>query len=134
MQKVILVCGVSGSGKTWVSDQMQEKFHYIPHDLHYQDHAEVVIDACKNVSKPIITECPFAERVLRQKLEEGGCEVIPVFVVEEPDLIAERYLSREGKPLPKSAYTRAGTIINRAEEWEAFHGRAEEVLAHLKSI
>jgi gluconate kinase len=163
MQKVIVVAGVSGSGKSWASRQVAGKFHYIPHDRcwvspgskgwdpkqtweatagdasRYQpgaksNHAEVLIEAAKIAKKPIITECPFKERELRETLEAAGIEVIPVFVVEPPNVVAERYEKREGKPIPKNVFTRAETIINRAHEWGAFFGNSNEVLAHLQKM
>lgn len=82
---------------------------------------------------PVITESPFGERVIREKFEQMGFKVIPIFVIEDADLIADRYFKREGKPIQKAAYTRASTIINRALEWNAFHGTSNEVLKHLKN-
>lgn len=134
MMPVYLVCGVPGSGKTWVCRQVCEKFAYVPHDLHINDHIEFVCTMAKQVKIPIITECPFAERVTKEKLEAGGCVVIPIFIVEKPEVVAERYLQREGKPLYQSGITRASSIGSRADEWGAFKGTAGEVLNYLKAI
>lgn len=133
-QPVYLVCGVSGSGKSWVCKQLTEKFHYIPHDEHFAHHPRVVWDATHTASKPIITECPFGERVLREKLEKWGCKVIPFFVVEAPEVCASRYLQREGKPIQPAAYTRASNIRQRAFEWDAPFGTSQEMLDLLKRI
>lgn len=163
MQKLILVCGVSGCGKSWACRQAADKFHYIPHDRCWvhpnnvswdpaavwaadlgdesrylpgakSNHFEVLFAATKIAKKPVLTECPFSERTLREQLEINGIEVIPIFVIEPPNLVAERYFKREGKPIPKNAYTRAETILNRAEEWNAFHGSSDQVLKHLKEM
>ena len=160
---IYLVVGVSGSGKSWACRQAADRFHYIPHDRcwthpdkepwdpafvwaadlgddsHYlpgakSNHLEVLIAAAQIAKKPVLTECPFGERLLREGLEAAGLRVIPIFVVEEPRLVAERYFAREGKELPKAAHTRAGSIGERAAEWEAFSGTSVEVLKFLKEV
>lgn len=128
---IYLVCGVSGSGKTWVCKQLTSKFAYVPHDENYDNIYAAITRAMNSTKLPIITEVPFGERPMRDNLERVGHIVIPVFVIENPDLIAERYIMREGKPIQKSAYTRAHTIIDRAREWNAFHGTSKEVLKYL---
>lgn len=133
MKKVILICGVSGAGKTWVCKQLTDKFTYVPHDESYDNIGRAIKLAAKTSDKPIITECPFAERVLKTQLENMGFEVTPYFVIEPPDIVAKRYMEREKKPIQKSAYSRASTIINRAREWGAFFGSSQEVLDHLKT-
>lgn len=133
MMPVYLVCGVSGSGKSWACRQLTDKYHYIEHDKHFKDHLKVVFHAARTADKPVITEVPFAERILKEKLESHQVKVIPVFVVEAPEVVAKRYSSREKKPLPKNAYTRATTIVDRAKEWNAFQGTSQEVLDYLKT-
>ncbi len=162
-KKLVLACGVSGCGKSWACRQCTGRFHYIPHDRCWvhpdkpswdpktawaadmkdesrylpgakSNHFEVLLEATKIATKPVLTECPFGERPLREQLEAAGIEVIPVFVVEPPALVAERYQKREGKPIPNAAFTRAGNIIDRAREWGAFFGTSDEVLEHLRKL
>ncbi len=134
MRTVILVCGVSGSGKSWVCRQLTDKFHYVPHDEHFKDHVRVTAHKAQTENKVVITECPFGERLTREGLEAVGIKVIPVFVVEPVELVKERYRNREGKPLPKAAETRATSIVKRAEEWNAPYGTSGEVLEHLRGL
>lgn len=132
MREVILVCGVPGSGKTWVCRQLPpDKFQYIPHDEHLKDIVRALAVAARTSSLPIVTECPFGERGMREQLETLGCVVKPVFVVESPDVIWRRYADREGKSPSKSTMTRASSIINRAEEWGAPHGTSSHILNYL---
>lgn len=131
---VYLVCGVSGSGKSWVCRQLGEKFHYIPHDEHYHDFEPTLIKAAEEHDRPVISEVPFAERKVREALEWAGVKVVPVFVVEAPDVVAKRFHGREGRPASKSAMTRATTIMKRVKEWKAFHGTSDEVLKHLTEL
>lgn len=132
--KVYLICGVSGSGKTWVCKQLTDKFTYVPHDEHYDNQASVVASKA-SLEKAIITECPFAERALRSEMMyKYNLDVIPMFVITDPDIVASQYLKREGKPVAKNVYTRASTIINRALEWKAFYGSSEQVLNKLREL
>lgn len=163
MQRIFLVCGVSGAGKSWACRQVADQFHYIPHDrcwLHpdrkpwdpsyvwgadlgddsrylpgaKSNHLQVLTAAVKVAKKPILTECPFSERILREDLEKQGISVTPIFVIEEPTLVAQRYFQREKKEISKSAFTRASSIKERAREWRAFAGTSTQVLEHLRGL
>lgn len=132
MKPILLICGVSGAGKTWVCKQLVGKFNYIPRDEHFKDHEEALHVAAHNSDRALITECPFGERPLRENLECRGHIIIPFFVIESPAIVAQRYYMREGKPVQKSALTRAESIIERALEWDAPHGKSEEMLRLLE--
>ncbi len=155
MQPVYLVVGVSGSGKSWVCRQLGDKFTYVPHDRCWEHplakpsegldpkwgppgskstHVKMILQAAEKAETPVITEVPFAERKLREDLEAKGAKVIPIFVIEEPNVVSDRYHKREGKPLQKAAITRATSILERAREWNAFSGTSDEVLKHLKDL
>lgn len=163
MKTIYLVVGVPGSGKSWASRQVADKFHYIPHDRCWtipgkpgwkvsdtwaadmkdasrweqgavSNHLEVLVETSKIATKPVLSECPFKEREFCEKLREQGMKVVTIFVVEHPSVVAHRYSTREGKPAPQAVLTRASSIRARAEEWQAFSGTSEEVLAHLKAI
>lgn len=134
MRPVYLVCGVPGSGKTWVCSQLKDKFNYIPHDNHTENIQEVIKDASMNGNKTVITECPFGERSFKEFLEGFNILVIPVFIVEDPTVVQERYFKREGKPLYKAGITRATTIKDRALEWNAIFGTSNEILEFLKKV
>lgn len=133
-RKLYLLCGVSGSGKTWVCKQLANEFNYVPHDEHYSNIYAVCAHAAFGSSKPIITECPFGERIQRENFRDMGFDVEAVFVIEHPDLIARRYAQREGRPIRKEAYTRASSIVNRAREWGGFYGTSQQVLDYLKGL
>lgn len=88
----------------------------------------------KQPQKPLLTECPFAEGDLREGLEKNDIPVFPVFIVEDPRIVSQRYEKREGKPIPKSALSRATTIVHRAVDWKSFYGTSTQVLRYLESI
>lgn len=88
----------------------------------------------RNSSGPVLADCPFAERKLRDELGRMNIRVIPFFIVEEPRVIASRYQDREGKPIARQHLTRAMSIQDRADEWEAPSGTSEEILKILKEL
>jgi adenylate kinase family enzyme len=152
MQSIVLICGVSGAGKTWVCKQLQHKFHYVPHDRCWvhptktpeqtngewtdgaiSTHIEELVKATQIAQKPVLTESPFGERVLREALEKKGIQIIPYFVIEPTHVVQRRYYEREKKALPKAAATRSQTIVKRADEWQAPRGTSLEVLVMLQS-
>jgi shikimate kinase len=134
MQPVYLICGVSGSGKSWVCRQLQDQYAYLAHDLHYEDHVAATHTLAKHAIRPVLTECPFGERVTREQLEVLGVKVIPVFVIEPVHIVRKRFEEREKRELPKNVATRAMTIIDRAREWGAFYGSSDDVLTHLRGL
>jgi len=135
MQKIFLLCGVPGSGKTWVATQLRDKFHYCENDDYIgNDYGAELIKESRNAPKAILATCPFAERDLRDRLERAGCEVIPVFVLEDGQTVRKRYEAREQRPIPSQHITRSISIKNRASEWGAFGGKSTEVLEFLRKV
>lgn len=131
---VYLICGVPGSGKTWVCERLKDKFTYVPHDEYMKQIRRALVEHSFISTKPLITECPFAERELREKLEQSKMIVRPYFIVEAPQVVKQRYEAREGKLAPQNILTRAVSIVDKVREWGAPHGTAQEVLNLLKEI
>lgn len=129
---IYLLCGVPGSGKTWVIDQLKGWSH-IDHDS--CNHASIVhnVKALSELtSRNIIIDCPFNERALRKRLQDHGLDVTPIFIVESPDTIYKRYMKREGREPSQAIMTRATSIMNKVVEWQAFYGTSQEVLDYLR--
>ena len=152
---VVLVCGVQGSGKSWICRQLTSQFEYVPHDQCWKHpiakpknqidakwgppgcvstHFETIVKRAEDADRPVITEVPFAEKKLKEDLEAEGLTVMPVFVIEDTATLRKRYFGRERKHLNKSAVTRAEGLPERAAEWDAFAGTSAEVLDHLKHL
>lgn len=148
MQPVYLICGVPASGKSWVCRQLKDKFNYVPHDRCWEHptlkpkpgdedgewppgakstHLQVLSREVHG-NKPIVTECPFGERILKDALDAQGIEVKAYFVVEKPQVVIDRYRQRQKRTPPQNVITRATTIEQRADEWAAPKGTSEEVL------
>ena len=135
MQTIYLLCGVPASGKTWVSERVGDKFAHVEHD--YYTHDAIVKAAyiqAHEGCKPVLVDCPFNERRLRERLELFRLLVVPLFIVEGPSTIADRYYKREGKWPASNILTRAETIMEKVREWNAFHGTSAQVLEYLKGI
>src|SRR4030095_8380265 len=152
MKTIILVCGIQGSGKSWLCRQLTNQYHYVPHDRCWKHplaepedkidadwgppgsvstHFETLINEAMKTNLPVLTEVPFGERALRDKLIAWNYNVVPVFVIEDPLVLMRRYSSRDWKPLPVGALTRAAGLPLRASEWNCFAGTSDEVLEHL---
>jgi gluconate kinase len=134
---IYLLVGVPGSGKSWVADQVGEKFEYVRNDDFMKQkggYLTALIDRAQSAIKPILCEAPFSISELKDPLERAGHKVIPVFIIENPWVVAERYAKRENKLIPRGHLTRMETYRQRAEQWDSFKGTSSEVLEHLKSI
>ncbi len=131
---IYLICGVSGSGKSWVCKQLTHKFAYLPHDEHYKDFGQAIAKLARASNKPVITECPFGERPIKDDLERRGLKVIPIFVIEAPDIVRKRFIEREKRQPQQAALTRATTILRRAKDWNAPHGTSNQILQYLRAL
>lgn len=133
-----MVIGCPGSGKSWVCDQLKDKFEYVHHDLYIKmagdTYVKEIIKAAKDATKHILCEAPFSISQLKEPLEKAGIDVIPVFIQEYPIVIETRYKAREGKHIPRGHITRQETYAKRAKEWNAFQGTSQEVFDHLSKV
>lgn len=129
---VFIVVGCPGSGKSWVCEQLGHKFDHLKHDDFIgKDYGSALAEASKG-NKPVLAETPFSISQLKEPLEAKGIKVVPVFISEPDGVIEERYLKRNGKPIPTGHLTRQKTYAERAKLYGAFIGTAQEVLEHLK--
>jgi hypothetical protein len=133
MAKVFLVCGVPGSGKSWVLKHFVNTMHY---DHHFNTPrkeyaAKLAAKAKENPSFSLIADCPLGISEIVEHIRALGVEVEPVFVVATPEVIAKQYFQREGRPIPKQHIGRLATIRQRIAEYKAFSGDSNEVLRYL---
>lgn len=148
-QPIYLVVGTPGSGKTWVCQQLGDKFDYLPHDdfgdpkryieaivrlATYNQSAAQFNTPDVTPANPVLIETPFSVTQIKEPLEARGYKVIPVFIIETPEVTTKRYEDRDQKPIPKGHLTRIETYKTRAKELGAFSGTAEQVLAHLRTV
>ncbi len=131
--KVVLLVGVPGSGKTWVTSQLADQYTHVAHDDYRgKDYWPAILKADVASDKPLLIETPFSISDLKSKLEAAKASYELVFVDNDPKIISERYTRREGKPYPGGNLTRLMTFRDRAKESNSFIGTSDAVLAHLK--
>ena len=134
MNKIYILVGSPGSGKTWVSQQLHTKYNVAEQDDFIgKDYVHHLLALAHAYRQPVLANTPFGLSKLMESLQNEGAEVEPVFIIESPLVLTQRYQQRENKPIPPGHITRQYTYLERARELRAFHGTAEEVLNYLKS-
>lgn len=137
MQKVFLLVGVPGSGKTWVVDRIKDKFHIVQNDDYINEgsdsYIEAIKDAARESKQPVIAEAPFSMMRVLEPLQEEGIDTECVFIIEDPEVLAERYFKRSKNEIPKGHLTRMNTFAQRAKAMGAFSGNSTQVMEHLRN-
>jgi len=134
-----LIVGAPGSGKTWVTKQLEDKFHLIHHDGYIYlktpgAYVDAILREAPKATKPVLIEAPFSVSQTVEPLEKAGYTIKPVFIVEDSNVHSKRYQDREKKPIPQGHLTRTQTYLARAIQGKHFYGTSEQVLKHLKEI
>lgn len=133
LQTVHLLCGVPGSGKTWIARKFENKFTYVPHDRYeVAAYKTAVLSAARVSSKPVLAECPFRMSILKAELEQMGIRVVWYFIRESEETIAMRYALRTGEAIPKQHLSNYRRLLNDPRSW--FVGSQNEIMAMLKSV
>lgn len=132
LQTIHLICGVPGSGKTWIAKQL-DQYNWVPHDEHIgkdKDYVSALISEAKKSSKPILAEAPFLTRKLIGELRERGAEVVAYHIDEPPAVIKQRYEQDRKKPFPQRYVT---LLKNRcsSQDWD-HEGTSRQILDILK--
>jgi TPP-dependent 2-oxoacid decarboxylase len=135
---VDLIVGCPGAGKSWVADRLKDSHQLVHHDastgMKGQRYVKAIKTAAASATKPILAEAPFSVSQIRRPLEAAGFDVRPVYIQEKRDVIAKRYESREGKPIPQGHLTRQDTYREMADRSGDFVGTNRQVLGHLKRL
>ena len=135
---VDLIVGCPGAGKSWVAERLKDSHQLVHHDamtgMKGQRYVKAIKAAAARATKPILAEAPFSVSQIRRPLEAAGYEVRTATIQEKRDVIANRYQSREGKPIPQGHLTRQDTYREMAERSGGFVGTNRQVLSHLKKL
>lgn len=132
---VTLVIGVPGSGKSWVCEQLLDRYHYVANDMHKTNPAAAIIAAAtEECYNPVLSDVPFGERKLKDKLEKRGLVVRCVFIREDAATIRERYEQRSGEAANSVILNRISGLSKRAVDWGCFQGTSKEVLEFLRGV
>lgn len=131
-----LIVGCPGAGKTWVADRLKDRYELVHHDLYAgmtgDRYVKAIKAAAASTTRPILAEAPFSVSETRRPLERAGLDVRLVCIQEDPRVIARRYQSREGRPIPQGHLTRQNTYREMTEKAGGFIGTSRQVLDHLK--
>lgn len=130
-QTIHLLCGVPGSGKTWVATQLS-KFNWVPHDDHDVDkyHNEIIREA-KRSDKPILAEAPFRISTLIGQLKNAGFKVKTYYVTAPEKVVRDRYQKRSKKPFPKQHATNLRRYDSK--KWDV-RGTSTQIFDELKKV
>lgn len=134
--KAYLIVGCPGSGKSWVAEQLKDKFDYVHHDafigMNGNAYLHEIFKRASVAKKPLLLETPFGVSYIKDALRARGIPVECVFIQEDDQVIKKRYEERDKKPIPTGHLTRQKTYMERANKYKAFHGSSSEVLEYLK--
>lgn len=132
MNKIYLIVGVPGSGKSWVCNQLKDKFNYIPHDKVHECNTQLYIDNINFIArtrdKPVLAETPFSVSIYTDAIQN----IETVYILEDYNKVLERYEVREGKRPSPGDRTRQETYTKRAKKSNSFSGTSQEVLNYLR--
>lgn len=141
MREVVLLVGVPGVGKSWVTNQLGDTFDQCLNDEHIgKDYPGALIrESGRPGDKPVLGEVPFSMSTVMDPLKNARRRVTTVFIVEDDRVLTDRYFKRavknnsERRAIPPGHLSRQKTYAQRAKESGSFVGTSEQVLAHLKS-
>ena len=122
-QTVYLICGVSGSGKSWVCERVKHLAYYHSTDLlGYKDPTRTVEihDRTTNISTSI------------KRLRNLNIIVIPIFVLGDFIQVKSQLLKRGGK-VTANLYRRWKRVKSLSKRFGIFSGSSYEVLLFLKN-
>lgn len=148
MKPIYLLCGVPGSGKTWIARQLTEKFDWVPHDdFEVDQYWKALIRAAKHISsrsnegKPVLGEAPFRISILIEQLRGNGAEVKPYFILEDEKVIRTRYETRERnnprlekRKIPAQHLRRIPVVRERAHFMGIASGTSDQILKILGDL
>jgi len=136
-QPIYLLAGSPASGKSWVCNQLKDKFIYIAHDLYLNEFTKYLHAIKENArygKKPVLTEAPFSVSKTQEPLEVAKLKVVNVYIVEDPKVLSERYEKDRKEQIPKGHLTRQNTYLERAKLQRAFVGNSNQVLQYLRNV
>ena len=126
---IYLVCGVPGSGKSWVCEQLSNKYIYVSYDhVPKKQHIDMMYEA----KGPVIHDLPVKVSTF---IKRYSCDfnIVPVFIIESEKTIRSRLKKRGGK-FTKHIRKRMETMERRAAQYGVFVGTSDEVLRYLSKI
>lgn len=134
MKTAYLLIGVPGSGKSWVADKIKTRCTYLANDDYIgKDYLAAIGRKINEEPGPFLVEATFSISKIKDPLENAGIKVVPIFIVEHPQTLANRWDERSTPQSARGGHlTRQETYKFRANAWNAFSGNSSEVLNYLE--
>lgn len=127
---VYMVCGASGSGKSWVCEQLIDKFTYVSYDKNIKSkHVELLQ---QSTDKPLLYDPPIKISTFIKRYS-NIFNIIPIFIIESEETIRSRIHQRGGR-FTEALSKRIHQIQKRSVKYGIFSGTSSEVLAYLRGI
>ena len=135
---IYIVCGVPGSGKTWVLSHLEKVSKDTSSRVSFVHHDDFIgrPDAFRSEilrwhlgGDHVVADCPLQVRGLLATIS-----AIPVFVIPDPVITAAQYEYRERRAIPKQHLGRIPHMRKLASDYGAFVGDSTNVLKHLKEV
>jgi 5-methylcytosine-specific restriction endonuclease McrA len=132
LRTVYLLCGANGAGKSWVSSQLDDKFHKLNYDTLPKDMIQTFLEDAPG-DKPILFELPF--KIVNFMNSYGfQFNIKPIFIVESDDVIKVRIVGRGGE-FTNNVRKRAKRIREKyVKKYTCFSGTSQECLDYLKKV
>ena len=124
---VYLLCGVSGSGKSWVANQLTG-FTYIPYD---QTPKKQVVDAIKKAQSPILFDPPVLISTFIRK-NDKIFDFRVVVIMGDFLQVKQQIIDRGGKITP-GLYRRWKRMKQISATYGTFTGDSTEALKYLRA-
>lgn len=131
---IYFLIGVPGSGKTWVMNHLETYDCVLVRYDSYKDADRFADEIIKLHSRHdhvnIVADIPFGETYIMGKLTDW----FPLYIIETPAIVSERYRQREGREIRDSDLSRIENLRGKAHKagMGCFAGTSEEVLEYLR--
>lgn len=127
-----LIAGVSGSGKSWVCNQLSKQFNYISYDaVPKKQHLTLLLNP-KNHNKPLLYDLSIkTSTFIKRHSKEFDIHFITIM---GDFLQVKQQLKNRGGKITKGLYRRWIIMKNRTDQYAEFTGSASEVLSYLQSV
>jgi Zn ribbon nucleic-acid-binding protein len=126
---IFMVIGCSGSGKSWVCNQLKDDFQYISYDgSRKRNHIPGLME---HSSKPKLYDPPIKVSTFFKR-HSHRFNIRCVAILETDDVVKERIKIRGGI-WTNSISKRNAVMVKRAAKYGEFSGTSQEVLDYLKA-
>lgn len=129
MKTILLICGASGSGKSWVCNQLKDDITYVPYDKMSLEEAFKTIDESKEeifLYDPTTMISTFISR------NKDKYKIIPIFIIPDFITLKSQLIKRKGR-ITKSLYRRYKRMISLNKKHGVFRGDSNEVLKYVRN-